>query len=246
MRLKDKVALVTGAGSGIGRAIAELFAAEGARVLASDVSPEKLAALATTPGLQTLAGDVSKDADCAAMVKAAQDRYGGLDVLVNNAGVMDRFLPVGELDDALWQRVIGVNLTGPMQLSRAAIGPMTARGGGVIVNIASVGGLAGTRGGAAYVASKHGLLGLTKNIAATYLDAGIRCVAICPGGVDTGIPIGGQPSARGYAAIQKVIPSNPRSAQAAEIARLALYLASEDASFVNGTAVVADGGWLAF
>jgi len=145
------------------------------------------------------------------------------------AGIMDRFMPVGELSDELWERVLAVNLSGPMYMTRAALPGMLAKKRGVIVNIASVGGLAGTRGGAA-----------------TYVDSGIRCVAICPGAVNTGIPIGGDPSARGYAAIQKTMPAIPRSAEPAEIAQLALYLAGDGASFVNGTAIVADGGWMAF
>jgi NAD(P)-dependent dehydrogenase (short-subunit alcohol dehydrogenase family) len=122
---------------------------------------------------------------------------------------------------------------------------MLAAGRGVIVNIASIGGLAGGRAGAAYTASKHGVIGLTRNIAATYGADGIRCVAVAPGGVNTGIPLGSEPSERGFATLNRTLPANPRIAEPDEIASVVLFLASDEASFVNGTVVVAAGGWLA-
>lgn len=115
----------------------------------------------------------------------------------------------------------------------------------MIINISSIGGLVGGRAGAAYTASKHGLIGLTKNIAATYGADGIRCVAIAPGGVNTGIPLGAEPSDRGYATLGKTLQSNPRMGEPEEIANLAAFLASDEASFINGSIIVADGGWLA-
>jgi hypothetical protein len=124
------------------------------------------------------------------MIGAAIERHSTLDVLVNNAGIMDRFLPAAETPDELWERVLKVNLTGPFLATKRAIGPMLEGGSGVIVNIASVSGLRGGAAGAAYTASKHGLIGLTKNTAANFATEGIRCVAICPGGVDTGISPG--------------------------------------------------------
>jgi short chain dehydrogenase len=122
------------------------------------------------------------------------------------AGIVDRLLPVGELTDEVWERVLAVNLTGPMLAMRAAIPAMLRAGGGVIVNVSSIGGLFGARGGAAYAASRHGLIGLTKNVAATYGRDGIRAIAVCPGAVDTGISLGGAPSPKGFAALNATLP----------------------------------------
>ncbi|HEY6957761.1 MAG TPA: SDR family oxidoreductase, partial [Candidatus Limnocylindria bacterium] len=165
--------------------------------------------------------------------------------LVNNAGIMDRFLPAGELTDELWNKVIAVNLTAPMLLCRAAL-PHLIASKGVIVNVSSIGGLFGGRAGAAYTASKHGLIGLTKNIAATYAADGVRAVAVAPGGVNTGISIGGEPSARGYAALQKSLTAAVRMAEPCELAAVITFVASGEASFVNGEVLVADGGWTAY
>ncbi len=244
-RLQDKVAIVTGAGSGIGRATAELFHREGALVVAVDVAPGGLTQLPADKHVQSVVADVSRRADDERIVATALDRFGRLDALCNVAGIVDRLLPVGELTDEIWERVLAVNLTGPMLAMRAAIPVMLRGKGGVIVNISSVGGLFGARGGAAYAASKHGLIGLTKNVAATYGRDGIRAVAVCPGAVDTGISLGGEPSPRGFEALKSTLPANPRTATALEIAKLVLFLVSDDASFVNGAAIVADGGWTA-
>lgn len=242
-RLAGRVAIVTGAGSGIGAAICVRFMDEGASVVAVDVNELGLAKFEGAQGVLRVTGDVTRTADVDAMVCSALDRFGRLDILVNNAGVMDAFLPVGEVTDEVWRRVLDVNLTGPMQLCRAAVRHMLGAGGGSIVNIASVGGFAGGRAGVAYTASKHGVIGLTRNIAAAYIKDAIRCNAICPGAVDTGIPIGGDPSPKGYEMLSRTLGANPRLAKPDEIAALAAYLASDDASFVNGAVVVADGGW---
>jgi NAD(P)-dependent dehydrogenase (short-subunit alcohol dehydrogenase family) len=244
-RLADRVAIVTGAGSGIGAAIVRRFVDEGAFVVAADIKAESLGRYAGADAIAPLAADVSRSADAERMVKVALDRFGKLDIVVNNAGIVDAFLPVGEVTDQVWDRVLAVNLTGPMMVSRAAIKVMLPAGGGAVVNIASVGGLVGGRAGAAYTASKHGLIGLTRNIAATYLKDRIRCNAICPGGVDTGIALGGEPSKRGYEALSRTLATNPRTAKPEEIAAVAAFLASDEASFVNGAVVVADGGWTA-
>ena len=167
-RLQNKVAIVTGAGSGIGRATAELFHREGAMVVAVDQVAAGLAQLPADERMQSVVADVSRRADDERAVATAVDRFGRLDALCNVAGIVDRLLPVGELTDEVWEHVLAVNLTGPMLAMRAAIPAMLLGGGGVIVNISSIGGLFGARGGAAYAASKHGLIGLTKNVAATY------------------------------------------------------------------------------
>jgi len=245
LRLKDKVAIITGAGSGIGHATAELFHREGARVLAVDRVALALSTLAEDDRMQPVVADVSTQADDERVVSLAVDRFGRVDALCNVAGILDRLLPVGELTDEVWERVLAVNLTGPMRLMRAALPSMLRNGGGVIVNVSSIGGLFGARGGAAYAASKHGLIGLTKNVAATYGRDGIRAVAVCPGAVATSISMGGDPSPRGYDALKSTLPANPRAATPLEIANLILFLVSSDASFVNGAAIVADGGWTA-
>lgn len=246
MRFEGKVVIVTGADRGIGKSTVARFLDEGARVVAADLAPAAgLAEYERDARVAIVLGDVSVRADAERIVATASERFGRLDVLVNNAGIVDRFLPVGEVTDELWQKVLAVNLTGPMYLARAAV-PHLVASKGVVVNVASVGGLFGARGGAAYVASKHGMIGLTKNIATTYAKDGVRAVAIAPGGVNTGISIGGEPSPRGYEALNRTLPAAVRMAEPAEIAALVAFLASGEASFVNGAVVVADGGWTAY
>ncbi|TCI65171.1 glucose 1-dehydrogenase [Exiguobacterium sp. SH0S2] len=251
MKLSGKTALVTGAGSGMGRAIAKLYAAEGARIVAVDMNGDTVEAVASeikSSGGEAvgIAANVTKQADIDNMVATATGQFGSLDILVNNAGIMDNFMTVGEVTDDVWDRVIAVNLTGPMKIARAAINVMEKQeSGGVIINIASVGGLFGTRGGAAYVASKHALIGLTKNIAATYGTFGkIRANAIAPGGVNTNIGATiTAPSELGMRAIQAA--GEAPMGEPDQIASAALFLASSDSSFVNGDVLKVDGGWTA-
>ncbi len=243
--LKGRVAIVTGAGSGIGLAITWRFVEEGARVVGADVVDSHLDELKRNHEVTPVRADVTVQSDVDAMVATALG-LGRLDIVCNNAGILDRFLPVGEVTDDVWGRVLAVNLTGPMRLSRAAIPHMLRAKQGVIINVASIGGFAGGRAGAAYTASKHGLVGLTKNIATTYANDGIRCVAIAPGAVKTGIPLGGEPSKRGYSALEKTLVANPRMGEPAEIANVVAFLASDEASFVNGAVVTVDSGWTAF
>lgn len=251
MKLSGRTAIVTGAGSGMGRAIAKLFAEEGARVVAVDMNGDSVEAVALeikASGGEAVgvAGNVTKQEDIDKMVETATSTFGSLDILVNNAGIMDNFLTVGEVTDEVWDRVIAVNLTGPMKLARAAIHVMDKQdSGGVIINNASVGGLFGTRGGASYVASKHALIGLTKNIAATYGTFNkIRANAIAPGGVNTNIGATiTAPSELGMRAIQGA--GEAPMGEPEQIAKVALFLASDDSSFVNGDVLKADGGWTA-
>ena len=245
MRLDGKVALVTGADRGIGKAIVDRFLEEGARVVAVDLGPTGCSQYEKDERVAIALGDVTARADVERMVSAALERFGRLDIVVNNAGILDRFLPVGEMTDEVWSAVIAVNLTGPMMVARAAL-PHLIASKGVVINVSSIGGLFGARAGAAYSASKHGLIGLTKNLAATYAKDGVRAVAIAPGGVNTGISIGAEPSARGFEALKRSLATSVRTAEPAEIASVVAFVASADASFVNGEVLVADGGWTAY
>ncbi|MHC0054719.1 SDR family NAD(P)-dependent oxidoreductase [Actibacterium sp. D379-3] len=244
-RFEDKTVIVTGAGSGIGRATALAFAAEGARLVATDVNPSGLDALSGAVGaarVETVVGDITLE-ETAQNIMAATD--GRVDVLANVAGIMDGFLPVGEVDDATWSKVFAVNLTGPMRLMRAVLPVMAAAGKGVIVNVASEAGLRGSAAGAAYTASKHALIGLTKNTAYLYAPQGIRVNAVAPGPVDTGMdaPMKSQLAAERVGALMELIL--PPSARPETLASNILWLASDDAENINGIVLASDGGWSA-
>lgn len=243
------IAVVTGAGSGIGRATALRLAAEGATVLGCDVDGEGLAGtlkeIEDAGGTAiTVTADVTRQEDVDRVVAALPG--GRVDLLANVAGVMDFFLPVTELDDATWDRVLAINLTGPMRLCRALIPVMRTAKAGTIVNVASIGGLTGSVAGAAYVASKHGLIGLTRSISFMYADDGIRCCAVCPGGVETNIGRTATPKVEwAFARLQKAFARGGRTAAPDEIATLISWLGSAEASNVNGAIITADGGWTA-
>lgn len=249
MRFQDKAVVVTGASSGMGRQIALNFAKEGATVIAVARRKERLEQLAEEakglPGkILPYPGDISKQEVNEGMIDYAVKTCGKLDVLVNNAGVMDEFKPIAEVTNELWEKIINVNLNGPMFAMRKAVQVMlTQPAGGNIVNIASIGGVRGCRAGAAYTASKHALVGMTKNTAYMYVDKHIRCNAICPGGVDTevmnnqtDISQGGM--ARIMAGLDRSIPAG----KPADIAAAALFAASDEAKFLNGAVIVVDGG----
>lgn len=250
-RHRGRVAVVTGAGSGIGRATALRLAREGASVVACDVHADGLAeTLAAVDGASgsvvTVEADVTRPDDIEKLVNTALGRAGRIDVLANVAGIMDWFLPAHEVDDETWNRVLDVNLNAPMRLCRRVLPLMMERRSGAIVNIASVGGIRGGAAGAAYTVSKHGLVGLTRSIAWTYRAEGIRCNAIAPGGVATNIGSTAVPRSQwGLERLQKVHALSERMAQPDEIAALLSWLASDEASNVNGAIVTADGGWTA-
>lgn len=253
MKLLGKTVIVTGAAAGMGEAIARKFAEEGAKVVATDIDKERLDQVVksiTESGNEVigLVSNIANQEDIDKMTNKAVQQFGSLDVLVNNAGIMDNFVPVGDLTDQQWERIIAINLTGPFKAARAAINIMEKQEkGGVIINNASIGGLFGARGGAAYVTSKHGLLGMTKNIAATYgIHGKIRANAIAPGGVATNIQSTiTEPHPLGSQAIGSIGGNSAPLGQAEEIAEVALFLASDASSFVNGAIITADGGWTA-
>jgi NAD(P)-dependent dehydrogenase (short-subunit alcohol dehydrogenase family) len=249
-KLEGKVAVITGAGSGIGKAMAILFAGEGARVVAADVVSEAVGEVVSEIGASggeavATVTDVALESDVGTMIDTAVSRFGRLDILCNNAGVLDGMTPITEVTDEFFHRVMGINLVGPFRACRKAIPIMVEQGGGVILNTASSAGLFGCRAGFTYTVSKHGVVGLTKNIAFTYADKGIRCNAICPGGVETSI-IGGEYNEFGFSRMQLGVPAMPRMGKPEEVGNVALMLVSDDASFVNGVAIPVDAGWMAY
>ncbi|MEU6889657.1 SDR family NAD(P)-dependent oxidoreductase [Streptomyces viridosporus] len=242
--------IVTGAGSGIGRAAAVAFAAEGARVLVADLDAEGAAstvgAVEESGGTAVaVVGDLGDRAVADRVARTAVERFGGVDVLVNNAGIMDGMTALADVTDAEWERVLRVNLTAPFLLTRAVLPHMLAAGGGVVVNTASEAGLRGSAAGAAYTASKHGVVGLTKNLAVMYRKQGIRANAIAPGGTATGIAVNTDPAAHGPAALGPHFVNLGRLARPEEQAAAILFLASDAASNINGAILPVDDGWAA-
>lgn len=250
-RHEGRIAVVTGAGSGIGRATALRLAREGARVVACDVDEAGLGTLADELGqagdaagtIEVLRADVTDQGDVEAVVAAAGDR---IDVLANVAGIMDHFLPLGEIDDATWDRVLAVNLTGVMRLTRAVLPVMEAAGGGAVVTVASEAALGAGASGVAYAASKHGVLGLVRHVAFYYGPRGIRSTAVLPGGVETGIGATAAPQSEWAMerAMAKMATMGP-VAKPDQIAAAISWLASGEASNINGAVLTADGGWSA-
>ena len=241
-RFAGKVAIVTGAGSGIGLATALRIAKEGGRVIAADVSQPRLDALvAENPNLDITAvlGDISKQEDVDAIVAAAGER---IDCLVNNAGIMDNFTPIHECSDAVWERVFRINVTGMFMLTRAVVPFMLKQGAGSIVNISSEAGLRASAAGAAYTASKHAVIGLTKSGAFMYKNAGIRVNSVAPGAVKTNIEAPFE-SAFSGPIIQKAMANIPTFAEASHLASAICYLLSDDAVNLTGVILPSDGGW---
>jgi len=238
-RLQGKAALITAAGQGIGRAIAERFIAEGARVIATDVDPAKLDGLSC----ETMALDVR---DTAA-IAAAPERTGPIDVLINGAG----FVHAGTIldcDEAAWALSFDLNVTAMFRTIRAYLPGMIARGGGSIVNLASVASsIKGVPNRFAYGASKAAVIGLTKAVAADFVKQGVRCNAICPGTVDSPSLQQRLRDTGDYEVARRDFTARQpmgRLGRPDEIAALALYFASDDASFTTGTTQIVDGGWI--
>lgn len=250
--LEGKVAVITGAGSGVGRAMANLFAKNGSAVVVVDLLPDRVSQVvaevkASGGKASGLAMDLSVKTQVERMVDETLNSFGRVDILCNNAGIMDGVRPVADTTDDVWDKVMNINLNAPFWASRRVIPSMVKQGRGVIINTASVAGLLGGIAGAAYTVSKHGLIGLTQNVAALYGAKGIRCNAMALGGVNTNIGVGsGQPNPEGMQHLNKVAAMIPRVAEPQEIAELALFLASDRSSYVNGSCVVIDGGWTVF
>ncbi|WP_167052246.1 SDR family oxidoreductase [Salinibacterium sp. ZJ77] len=242
-RFAGKTIIVTGAASGIGRATASRIAREGGRVVAVDISAEKLDALKADlapADVVTVAGDITKQESVDAIVAAAGDRIDGL---ANVAGINDDFSPLHETEDAMWDRVISVNLTGTFKLSRAVIPVMLAAHAGSIVNVSSEAGLRGNASGNAYTVSKHGVIGLTRSAAFMYGREGIRVNAVAPGGVATGIPFPPNVSKSGSAKLSPYQNQIPTLATAEQLAASITFLLSDDGVNINGAVLASDGGW---
>lgn len=242
--------VVTGGGSGIGRAAALQFAQLGAKVVVADVNGDAAKAVAEeiTAGGGTavvVAGDLTDSAVVDEVVATAVEEFGGLDVLVNNAGIMDSMTAAADVSDAEWDRVIAINLTAPFRLTRAALPHMLAKGKGAIVYTASEASLRGSAAGAAYTASKTGIVGLTRSVATMYRDSGIRANAIAPGGTRTGISVTPDPAGHGPQVLGRYLGNIGRLAEAEEQAAAIVFLASDAASNISGAVLPVDNGWSA-
>jgi NAD(P)-dependent dehydrogenase (short-subunit alcohol dehydrogenase family) len=236
-RLDGKVALVTGGAQGIGRAVAELFAAEGATVIAGDVKQAEPAA-----GVENVTLDVSQQADWTRVVDAIVARHGRIDVLVNNAGIVHNYGPVHDTDAASWNRVLAVNLTGSFIGMQTVLPAMRRAGKGSIINFSSIWGNVGVPGAAAYNAAKGGVRNMTKNAAVTYAKENIRVNSVHPGLIRT--PLVMAQSDDMNAGIIAQTPMG-RMGTPEEVAQGCLFLASDDSSFVTGSELIIDGGYLA-
>jgi NAD(P)-dependent dehydrogenase (short-subunit alcohol dehydrogenase family) len=253
MQLEGKVAVITGAASGMGLAMARMFAAEGAKLVVGDWNQQRLGAAVASIEADGGAvvgqqGNIADKATAEGLIDQAVSTYGRLDILCNNAGVMDYMQGIGELSDDIWRRVLGINLDGPMFTTRRAVPQMIKQGGGSIINTASTAAISGAAAGVAYTASKHALVGLTRNTAWMYAQQGIRCNAICPGGTNTNI---GETMTRdridqqGMARTGAFAALIPAMLEPTDIAALALFLASDASRYINGAIIPADAGWTA-
>ncbi len=252
MKLGNKSIVVTGASSGMGKAIVELFVKEGANVVAVARRTERLEALKEElkdePGTVVVhTGDVSRLEDCESMIDEAVRQFGKLDVLVNNAGIMDDMAPIAHASDEKFRKVMDINVYGPFAAMRKACQVFLEQGnGGNIINVSSVGSMH-QAAGPVYGASKAALHALSMNTAFMYMKEGIRCNVIAPGGIQTEIAASmGRPDADGYGRISSVLSMAPAPGLAQDIANCALFLASDESSYISGDLIKVDGGWTSF
>lgn len=252
MQLENKSIVVTGASSGMGAEIVRVFVKQGANVIAVARRAERLASLVESlkdaPGkVVAFAGDVSKREDAEGMINAAVENFGKLDVLVNNAGVMDDMAPIAEASDEKYEYVMAVNVYGPMAAMRKACQVFLAQGnGGSIINVSSVGSMH-QAAGPVYCASKAALNAMSRNTAYMYKNDGIRCNVIAPGGINTEIGAAmGMPNMNGYGKLQPVLQLSPPQGESSDIANAALFLASDASAYISGAILPVDGGWTSF
>jgi NAD(P)-dependent dehydrogenase (short-subunit alcohol dehydrogenase family) len=251
MKLANKSVVVTGASAGMGKCIVETFVKEGANVVAVARRAERLAALKESlkdaPGkLVIFTGDVSKKEDNEAMIDLAVQEFGKLDVLVNNAGVMDDMAAMADVTDEKYDYVMGINVYGPLCSMRKACQVFLKQGnGGNIITVSSVGSMH-QAAGAVYCASKAAVNAYSRHVAFTYMKEGIRSNIIAPGGINTEIGSAmGMPNMEAYGKLKAVLDTAPEPGDAIEIARACLFLASDEAAYVNGAELAVDGGWCA-
>jgi NAD(P)-dependent dehydrogenase (short-subunit alcohol dehydrogenase family) len=245
-RFQDKVVIVTGGSSGIGRATSIAFAHEGAKVVVADIDEKRGTETAdlirSRGGTATFSAvDMANAASVAALVESTVSTHGRLDVVFSNAGVLDAMAPCVQTTDEVWNRVIGVNLAGCFYISRAAL-PHLAKTKGNIVFTSSIAGLGGLAGGTAYTASKHGVSGLVNQLGCEFAAYGVRVNAVAPGGVRTNMIEEAGVVVNAEEFIKSMTPLG-RVAEPEEIARPVLFLASSDASYITGTTLRVDGGW---
>jgi NAD(P)-dependent dehydrogenase (short-subunit alcohol dehydrogenase family) len=251
-KLDGKVAIVTGAASGMGKEIAKLYAQEGAKVIVADFNSEGAESAVkeiTDSGgtAKAFSVNVADAEQVENMIDTAIETYGELNILVNNAGIMDGFEPVGEISDEKWDQIFDVNTKGVMRAMRKAVNYWVDNDKeGTIVNTISTGGLNGAHAGVAYGASKHAVVALTKNTGWMYAKKGIRVNGIAPGAIETNIGSSMRDiSEHGMARAGETHALSPRTGKPEEVAEAALFLGSDAASFINGTILTVDGGWTA-
>ena len=251
-RLQGKTSIITGAASGMGKEMALLFLEEGGNVVAADINQERLDELTAEAKsrnfeVTTCICDISDESQIDDTVKLAVDSYGRLDVMVNNAGIMDHFEPVADVTNKMWDLIMKVDLNGAFFGMRAAARQfLKQEGGGVIVNNGSIGGISGGRAGCAYTAAKHAMVGMTKNTAWMHQKDGIRCNMIAPGGTATNISESMGDMSKVPDFVMAGLQLNPRRAHPVEVARLGLFLASDESSCITGAIIPADSGWTSF